>query len=66
MPGASGSQRETRLVGRFGSGGIELQLIPEMQADNGKKDQRAHIGDQPRQRGAAFVGKAGQCRMNGK
>ena len=35
-----------------------------MQSDNAKQDERAYIGNKPRQRGDAFVGKAGQRRMN--
>jgi hypothetical protein len=35
-----------------------------VQADNAKQDEGAYIGNKPRQRGDAFVGKAGQRRVN--
>lgn len=37
---------------------VELQLVPGLEVGNGKKRERAHIRNQPCQRGAAFVAKA--------
>ncbi len=57
----------SRAPARFG-GGLDRfasrQFVPEMDTEDGKQGQSTHIGKQTRERAAAFVGKAGQRRMN--
>src|SRR5216683_6963065 len=65
--GERGIRPPSRAPARFGSRlarQARQQFVPEMDAGDGKQGQNPHIGKQTRQRAAAFVGEAGQRRMN--
>jgi len=56
-------RRPARLGGRLQHHGIR-QLVPQMDAGDGKQGQSPHIGYQARQRAAAFIEEAAKRRMN--
>jgi hypothetical protein len=56
-----------RAQARFGGRPIGFecrQLVPKIDADDGKQGKSSHIGKKTRQHATAFIGKAGQRRMN--
>ena len=56
-----------RAQARFGGRPIGFecrQLVPKIDADDGKQGKSSHIGKKTRQHVTAFIGKAGQRRMN--